>query len=397
MRLRTVIFVFLLLLVMGCMTKDEPTEAVALAQRYIIADTHIDVPYRLKELLEDVSQSTENGDFDYPRAREGGLDLIFMSIYIPPESEATADGKALGDELIDLVEGIAAEHPDKFVMVSSPTAARNAFAAGKIGFAMGIENGTAFDGDLENLQYFFDRGVRYVGLAHSKANRLSDSSYDDEHRWEGLSPQGEQAVLEMNRLGMMIDLSHLSDQAVDDVLRLSQAPVIASHSSCRHFTPDWERNLDDARIQKLAALGGVIQINFGSSFINGDYQKKRSAQWDAVQQYREDHALEKGSVEAEEARKTYFAEHPLDHADVSEVAAHIDHVVKLVGIDFVGLGSDFDGVGDSLPVGLKDVSDYPNLIGELLKLGYPEGDIEKVLSGNLLRVWSEVEQRAEKL
>ena len=224
---RTLILIPVVLLMMSCMPNTEPdggeqaehAEAVALAQRYIIADTHIDVPYRLIEVMEDVSQATEKGDFDYPRARQGGLDLIFMSIYIPPEHEATSDGRDLGDQLIDLVEGIAEAHPDKFVMVDSPATARSAFAAGKIGFAMGIENGTAFDGDLENLHHFYRRGVRYVGLAHSEANRLSDSSYDDEHRWEGLSPLGEQAVLEMNRLGMMIDLSHLSDLAVDESLQ----------------------------------------------------------------------------------------------------------------------------------------------------------------------------------
>jgi len=175
------------------------------------------------------------------------------------------------------------------------------------------------------------------------------------------------------------------------VMELSQAPVIASHSSCRHFTPGWERNMSDDMIKQLAEKGGVIQINFGSSFLDDNYRKVEAGMW----QYIQEHHLEYGSDEAKTFMKTYRREHNLGYADVTDVVAHIDHVVQLVGVDHVGLGSDFDGVGDSLPYGLKDVSYYPNLIYELLKKGYSDADIEKICSGNILRVWAEVDNFAK--
>jgi membrane dipeptidase len=187
----------------------------------------------------------------------------------------------------------------------------------------------------------------------------------------------------------MVDVSHITDEAFNQVMDLSQAPVIASHSSCRHFTPGWERNMDDAMIKRLGEKGGVIQIAFGSSFLDGDYRTAT----DELRAYAREHNIDLDSEEGKKLR----AERGIDYADVTDVVAHIDHVVQLAGIDHVGLGSDFDGVGDSLPYGLKDVSYFPNLIHELLKKGYSEQDIEKICSGNLLRVWSEVEKVAAQL
>jgi membrane dipeptidase len=377
--------------------EDHDARARELAARILIADTHIDLPYRLDKEMQDVSVRTDEGDFDYPRARAGGLDLAFMSIFVPASHEDTGDAKELADRLIDRMETLAREHPDKFGIVTSVRQARERFAANLIGLALGMENGAPVEGRLENLRHFHDRGIRYITLAHAKANHICDSSYDEERRWNGLSPFGREVVTEMNRLGIMIDVSHVTDDTFYQVAELSKAPVIASHSSCRHFTPGWERNMSDDMIRRLAAGGGVIQINFGSSFINDAYRREDDAARKAIDAYLEANDIPRDSDDAGAYVDRYYAEHPIRHADLSEVVDHIDHVVALVGVDHVGLGSDFEGVGDSLPVGLEDVSAYPNLIRELLDRGYSEADIEKICSGNLLRVWSEVERVAAEL
>ena len=231
--------------------------ALRIAESSIIVDTHIDVPYRLERAPADVSRATEAGDFDFPRARRGGLNAAFMSIYTPPELEASGGSRALADQLIDLVHDIVAQAPDKFAIALTPDDVRDQFANGLISLPMGMENGSPIENDLDNLAHFHERGIRYVTLAHSLANHLSDSSYDEEKRWQGLSEFGVAVVREMNRLGMMVDVSHLSDDAFWQVLEVSEAPVIASHSSARHFTPGWERNMGDDMIRALAANGGV--------------------------------------------------------------------------------------------------------------------------------------------
>jgi membrane dipeptidase len=378
---------------------EEPEDLLAerakkLAQDVIIVDTHIDVPYRLTEKMEDVGLATEGGDFDYPRARAGGLDVAFMSIYVPASYQETGGGKELADELIDLVEGIVEDHPDKFALAASVDEARQRVEGGKIVLALGMENGAPIEGELDNLAHFHARGIRYITLAHSKSNRICDSSYDDERRWKGLSPFGREVVAEMNRLGIMIDISHITDDATRQVLELSEAPVIASHSSCRHFTPDWERNISDELIREVSARGGVIQINFGSGFVDDAYRVQWLSQWDELEKYFEEHDIDEESQEAEEYREDYRKQHPIEPAGIAAVADHIDHVVELVGIDHVGFGSDFDGLGDSLPHGLQDVSEYPNLIRELLERGYSDDEIRKICSDNILRVWSEVERVA---
>ncbi len=368
---------------------DLKQKAEELAQKIIIVDTHIDVPYRLEENWEDISQRTERGDFDFPRAKAGGLNAPFMSIYIPAEHQEAGDAKQVADGLIDMVEKFANDWPDKFAVAKSVADVRAHFTEGKISLPMGMENGAPIGNDLDNLQHFYDRGIRYITLTHGKVNQISDSSYDPERKWNGLSEFGQQVIVAMNLLGIMVDVSHITDAAFNQVMDLSAAPVIASHSSCRYFTPGWERNMDDDMIRRLGEKGGVIQIAFGSSFLDGDY---RTAM-DELEGYAREHNIDLDSEEGKKLRE----ERGIDYADVTDVVAHIDHVVELAGIDHVGLGSDFDGVGDSLPYGLKDVSDFPNLIHELLKKGYSEQDIEKICSGNLLRVWSEVEKVAAQL
>jgi len=375
-------------------------QARQIAGEYVIIDTHIDVPYRLEDGWVDVSKATEDGDFDYPRAMQGGLNLPFMSIYTPASLEKE-DGDAsenyqLANRLIDSVEAITARAPDKFMLVHSVADAEKAVESGRIGLALGMENGSPINHNLENIQFFADRGIRYITLAHGLSNHISDSSYDENHQWDGLSPFGKEVVAEMNRVGVMIDISHVSDDAFYQVMELTKVPVIASHSSPRHFTPGWERNMSDDMIKALAKNGGVIHINFGSGFLS-----KKSMEWNETMKaerdnYLEESGLDESSDEASQFAKDYRLEHPYPFASLDDLVQSFVHVIDLVGAEHVGIGSDFDGVGDSLPENMKDVSYYPALIEELLKREYPLDTIRGIMGGNLLRVWREVEAYAEK-
>ncbi len=370
-------------------------KAEELAQKYMIIDTHLDVPYRLKKKMEDISERTAGGNFDYPRARRGGLDVAFMAVYVPAEYEGKGNAYEFANETIDMIEGFARTWPDKFLIARSVADVKKQFGWGGISIAMGIENGSCLKGDLANLKHFHNRGISYVTLAHSKANHICDSSFDRVRKWNGLSPFGVKVVSEMNRLGMIVDVSHVSDDTFYQIIELSKAPVVATHSSCRYFIPGYERNMSDEMIKLLAKKGGVIQINFGSMFIDRHVNRESVELKKCMDEYIEAHNLE--GQEKEDYMEKYKREHPLQKVHVSDVASHIEHVIELVGIDFVGLGSDFDGVGDNLPEGLEDASCYPNLIYELLKNGHTEEDIRKICSDNFLRVWSQVEMIAVEL
>ena len=378
---------------------DEQIKRVAdsLAQKYIITDGHVDLPYRLKikhfrlerEFL-GIPISTTEGDFDFERARKGGLDAPFMSIYIPSAQQLKADkGKALADSLITMVEGIAQAHPDKFALAKTPAEIEANTEAGKISLPMGMENAAPVGDDVANVKYFFDRGIRYMTLTHGKDNQICDSSYDTTATWSGLSPFGEKVVAEMNRVGVMVDISHVSDSTFYDVIRIVKAPVIASHSSCRYFTPGFQRNMSDDMIKALGKNGGVIQINFGANFLDS-VARKNDVLRDSLEKILEEKKLTSKDPEAQPLIEQFGKQHKELFSDVERVADHIDHVVKLAGIDHVGIGSDYDGVGDSLPLGLKDVSTYPNLIAVLLKRGYSAEDIEKICYKNVFRVWNKV-------
>jgi membrane dipeptidase len=366
-----------------------------LAHSLLIVDTHVDVPYRLEEEMEDISGRTAKGDFDFPRAVAGGLNAPFMSIYVPAEKETAGGAKDLAEKLIAMVEKFETEWPDKFAVARSTADVRAAVAAGKIALPMGMENGAPIEGSLENLRHFSEEGIRYITLSHSENNHLCDSSYAETERWGGLSPFGREVVSEMNRLGVMIDISHVSDKSANQVLDLTKAPVIASHSSCRRFTPGWQRNISDELIGRVAENGGVVMINFGSAFLDEAANSQSTAFWKAAKEFRESNGLEREDPRVKAFEEEYFKAAPKIFADLSDVINNIDHVVSLAGIDHVGFGSDFDGVGDSLPEGLKDVTGYPNIIYELLKRGYSEEDIAKICGENLMRVWSEVEKAAD--
>ena len=345
------LFIFLLF---SCSSLDE--KANDLAQELTIIDTHIDTPIQLfmqkekKGVIEDITLDTSL-HFDFQRATAGGLNVPFFVIFTPPSSEEKGNSFEMANEIIRMMNDVIKKNPEKFSFVRSPEEAIK--VDGKILVAYGMENGSPIEGKLSNLEYFQKLGINYITLAHGKSNHLSDSSYDENKRWGGLSPFGRKVVAEMNRLGIMIDISHVSDAAFYEVLELSKVPVIASHSSLRHFVPGFERNVSDDMLKKLAKNGGVIHICFGSEFIA---EKKK---------------------------------YPDLVVTVADVANHIDRVRDLVGVDHVGIGSDYDG-WRNFPVGLEDVSSYPNLIKELLKRNYSKNDIEKIFGGNLLRVWKEV-------
>lgn len=378
---------------------DEQLKKIAdsLAHAYIITDGHVDLPFRLKvknfrleqEFL-GIPLSTTEGDFDFERAKKGGLDAPFMSIYIPSRYQLQEDkGKALADTLITMIDGIVAAHPDKFGKAGSPADVEANTKLGKISLPMGMENAAPIGNDLSNIQYFYDRGIRYMTLTHGKDNQISDSSYDTLQTWKGLSPFGEEAVREMNRVGVMVDISHVSDSAFYDALKITKAPMIASHSSCRYFTPGFQRNMSDDMIKELGKNGGVIQINFGASFLDS-VARTNSKLLDSLESILGEKKLTSRDVEAQPIIDQFVKNHNELFSDVEKVADHIDRVKMLAGIDHVGIGSDYDGVGDSLPVGLKDVSQYPNLIFVLLKRGYTPEEIEKICYKNVFRVWNKV-------
>lgn len=371
-------------------------KADKIAHKYILTDGHVDLPYRLKiknfrlerEYL-GIPISTKDGDFDYERAKKGGLSVPFMSIYIPSSYQETGGAKQLADSLITMVKGIAKAHPDKFAVVTTPQQADANFKKGIISFPMGMENGAPLL-QLSDVAYFRQKGISYVTLTHAKDNHICDSSYDTTYTHKGLSAYGKDVIKEMNRVGIMVDVSHISDDSFYQAVELSKVPVIASHSSCRHFTPTFKRNMSDDMIKVMAKKGGVIQINFGSSFLDENYRNQVQVLQEKFGKMLKEKGLKYGDPAAEEFLKQYQKENPVLFADVETVADHIDHVVKLTGnTQHVGIGSDYDGVGDSLPTGLKDVSQYPNLIYVLLKRGYSEDDIANIMYRNVWRVWKQ--------
>ncbi len=335
--------------------------AQELAQEMIIIDTHLDTPIQLymqqskNGFYEDITKASSL-HFDFDRAVSGGLNVPFFVIFTPPSAEEKGTAFEMAKDLIKILEDIMNKHPSKFRLVKSPEEITN--EKGVMQVVYGMENGAPIESKLSNIKVFSDMGINYITLAHSKSNHISDSSYDSNKNWGGLSPFGRKVVAEMNKQGVMIDISHVSDAAFYEVLKLTKTPVIASHSSLRHFVPGFERNVSDDMLRELAKNEGVIQICFGSEFIA---EKKK---------------------------------YPNLVVTVKDVADHIDRVKELVGIDHVGIGSDYDG-WRNFPVGLEDTSTYPNLIKELLNRDYTKEEIKKIFGGNLLRVWREVKRFSE--
>ena len=372
------------------------SKAVELSKSYLMVDTHIDLPDWLYHKWFDVSVESNTGEIDYARARKGGLDVAFMSIYTSPSLEGTGKSKVKADSMMSLVNKMVRTWPNKFYLLRSVSEIDKQKNKNKIFLTMGMENGSPIENNITNLEEFYNKGIRYITLAHFKSNHISDSANDPDRKWNGLSPFGEEVVKEMNRLGIMVDVSHISDSSFYDVMRLSKSPVIASHSCCRFFVPGLERNMSDEMIKILAAHNGVIQINFANSYLRNDIYQQYTNGDNLIKEHLKQFNIAEGSDSASIYENNYWKENPLARATVKDVADHIDHVKNLVGIDYVGIGSDFNGTGGEVPIGLENVSKYPNLVYELLLRGYTDEEIQKVLGGNLIRVWKQVEEVAKK-
>ena len=380
--------------------QDAPEAARQLAQDAIIVDTHIDAPGLLLSRWADLGVDAPDREFDYPRARAGGLDVGFMAIYTSHGRDEAGTARQHAHNQIDAVEALAGRHPDKFAVLTSPGDVDTLREGGRVLLAMGMENAGPLGDDVSQVEAFFNRGVRYIGLTHSGNNRIGDSSYTLERKWNGLSPFGREVVAEMNRLGMIVDVSHVSDETARDVIEVSSAPVIASHSGFRHFTPGFERNLDDDLAKAIADTGGVIQIPFGTMFLDGQAAADIQAYFIAADEFERRNAELRAAGEPTEDRAAFERDwaqaHPVPEITIKPVLDQIDHGVKLVGIDHIGLGSDFDGVGGDLPENLRTVADFPHLVDGLQQRGYSDEDIRKILGGNMLRAWTAIEAAAQR-
>ena len=384
---RTLLILGTVLTLFACTTSKELRRAHTILAQTPIVDTHIDFPWHLVERNKWYQPGytawalkNPDGDFDFERAKKGGLYGAFMSIYIPARyQKEPGRSKQVADSLIDMVHAVARDYPGKFALAMKANDVTANFKKGIISLPMGMENGAPIE-TLADVDYFHRRGIRYVTLAHSRQNQICDSSYDTLNRAGGLSEFGQQVVREMNRMGIMVDVSHLSDDAIWDVLEIARKPLIATHSACRHFTPGFERNLSDTLIKAIAKTGGVVQVPFSHYFLSTDARAKFAAA---------EKALKEKKLDGNSSEGRAFMKEQLTRAGITvrDVADHIDHIKKLVGIEYIGLGSDFDGVGLALPPDLADASMLPNLVAELLRRGYSEADIRKVCSENVLRVW----------
>ena len=374
------------------------SQAARVHEQAIVVDTHADTTQRLVfDPKFDLGERHSDGNIDIPRMKEGGLDALFFSIWVPSDVVGPPALKRAYDQ-IDAVRETVRTHPNDLVLATTAADVRRAAGEHKIAALMGVEGGHMIDDDLRQLRNFAALGVRYMTLTHFKNNNWADSS-TDKPAHNGLTPFGKDVVREMNRLGMMVDISHVADKTFYDVLGLTTAPVIASHSSCRALT-NHPRNMTDEMLRALARNGGVVMINYHAAFISEEFRvasEKRSG--DVVTSMS---ALSKkcGGNEACTTREGERIDHEammngsLPKVSWERIIDHIDHAVKIAGADHVGLGSDFDGA--TMPLGLEDASKLPKITDALLKKGYSEQDVEKILGGNILRVMEAVEKAAHR-
>lgn len=394
--------------------------AWALHHSALVVDTHVDTTTRVLDQHFDMGPRASDGHVDLPRAAEGGLDAVFYSIYVDsrffgderalfanppasiqddwarPKEPGAANGSArralmMIDGLVRTVE----RHPQRMALCTSADELEAAVRAGKHAALMGIEGGHAIEGDLGLLRLFHRLGVRYMTLTHTNHNEFADSCAPAEPRWGGLNRLGGKVVREMNRLGIMVDVSHVSDATFADVLRTTTAPVICSHSSLRALCPH-PRNVTDDMLRAIAANGGAVMINYNCGFLDPDYAKSASAR-EQTRRIQEKAARDKfaaGSAELREALAGLDARFPaVARPPLAKLVAHVLRAIEIAGPDHVGLGSDFDGV-PCVPQGMDDATFLPRLTYELLAAGQPEATIRKVLGGNILRVFRAVEQHA---
>ncbi len=376
--------------------------AAKLHRQALVVDTHDDTPQRfLFEKHFDFGKRNSTGHVDIPRAREGGMDAIFFSIWMPSDYTGPKAVKRSID-LIDTVHEQARKYPRDLMLATTAADVRRAHRERKIAALMGMEGGHMIDDDIRVLRMYAVLGVRYLTLTHFKNNNWADSSTDtakpNEHN--GLTPFGKDVVRELNRLGVMVDISHVSDKTFYDALEVTKAPVMASHSSCRAIS-NHPRNMSDDMIRALAKNGGVMHINYHVSFLDQVYlDAERAMGQDVVTQF-DDLAKQCGEDQAcqiqlgEKLHREAVAAGKVPRVSWEKIVEHIDHVVKLVGPDHVGLGSDFDGA--NMPEGMDDASYVPRITQALLDKGYKEADIVKILGGNTLRVMEQVERVAREM
>jgi membrane dipeptidase len=364
----------------------------------IVIDTHDDTTQRFLDPAFDLGARNALGSIDIPRMKEGGLGAIFFSIWIPSKiTGSEAVKRALTQ--IEAVHEQVRKHSNDLVLVTTAEGIRQAHKQGKIAALIGVEGGHMIASDLDVLRRYASLGARYMTLTHSGNAEWADSSTaKPEHH--GLSEFGKDVVREMNRLGMIVDVSHVSDKTFTDVLEVSKAPVFASHSDCRAIC-DAPRNMTDGMIRELAAKGGVIQINYHVGFLSQEFRNAEKAhpEWDKaialeVQKRCGDREGCK-LIEGDRVTREYVLRGDLPRVEWTKIIEHIDHAVKIAGIDHVGLGSDFDGA--NMPFGMEDVSELPKITNALLEKGYSEGDVRKILGENTLRVMAEVERVSREL
>jgi membrane dipeptidase len=364
----------------------------------IVVDTHDDTTQRLLDPHFNLAAKHADGNIDIPRMREGGLSAIFFSIWI--------SGKIVGPEAvkealdqIDAVRETVRKNSKDMVLATSPEEVHEAHQQGKIAALMGVEGGHMMGNDLAVLRTFAALGVRYMTLTHMENNEWADSSTaQPEHN--GLTDFGKQVIQEMNRLGMIVDVSHVSDKTFYDALAVSKAPVFASHSSCRSLC-NAARNMTDDMMRDLAKHGGVIQINYHVGFLSQEFRDYENAHPDIEKEINEEIKMRCGVNEAcklttgDQVVRDFMEAGKLPKVNWTVIIDHIDHAVKVAGVDHVGLGSDFDGA--VMPIGMQDVTHLPQITDALLKKGYSEADIRKILGENTLRVLGDVERTAREM
>jgi len=359
----------------------------------IVVDTHDDTTQRFLEGKFDLGPRDPNGSIDIPRMKEGGLGAIFFSIWM---SSKVTGPEAVNRALIqiDAVREQVRKHPNDLLLATTAAEVREAYKHGKIAALMGVEGGHMINSDLAVLRTYAALGVRYMTLTHSGNDEWADSSTDKPVH-NGLTEFGKDVVREMNRLGVMVDISHVSDKTFADALEVSKAPLIASHSSCRALC-DAPRNMTDDMMKALAAKGGVVQINYHVGFLSQDFRNAEKAhpEWEKAiaDEVKKRCGENEGCqlIVGDQITREYVTQGKLPRVDYTKIIEHIDHAVKVAGIDHVGLGSDFDGA--NMPFGMEDASKLPHITEALLQKGYSESDIRKILGENTLRVMTEVER-----
>jgi membrane dipeptidase len=372
-------------------------DPLVIHRRAIAIDMHADTTQRLLDEQLDISRRLPDGHFDNVRAKDGGLDAQFFSIWVEPELFGGGGAGAMkrADDQIAVVRALPDRYPETWDLATSSADIRRIAAAGKLAALMGLEGGYAIDERLENVQRYYQMGVRYMSPAWSVSTSWAGSSNDEVGQTRGLNDFGKSVIREMNRLGMMVDVSHVSDKTFWDIINTSSKPIIATHSGCRAIA-DAPRNLDDEMIRAIAKGGGVVCVLFYPAFLEPGWdQKKKKVDAEIASLVQKASEAESGSIAhkkiaRDRVRRQEYAKR-LPRTSVSRLVDHIDHIVKLVGVDYVGIGSDFDGVQSTLS-DLATVEDLPNLTRELLRRGYTEADVEKILGGNVLRTMEEVQK-----